>query len=771
MAASVQFLLFVFLINFTSVTRCTSTLVDNYIIHMDLAAMPGVFTDHHSWFKSIVDSSRFPTTTKSSTTTDSSVLASKLLYTYTHVIHGFSASLTPSELDVLRNSPGYIYSIRDLPVKVDTTHTSKFLGLTSASGAWPASDYGKDIIIGLVDTGVCPESKSFNDDGMTEIPARWQGMCKEGIQFNSSLCNRKLIGARFYNKGLIAKNPNLTISVNSTRDTDGHGTHTSTTAAGNFVQGASYFGYAPGTAVGMAPHARVAMYKALWKEGTYTSDIIAAIDQAIMDGVDILSLSFGFDVLHLYEDPTAIATFAAVEKGIFVTTSAGNEGPSLGTLHNGTPWVITIAAGTADRKFGGVVTLGNGVSIMGLTLYPESPALIRRTLIFMDSCNDVRKLEKIGSKIAVCLDKNHILSDQLSKAHQAKVAGGVFITNNSDLNFFLQTSFPAIFINFQNGDTLLSYIKRSSKPIASLDLQTTYLGTKPAPSVASYSSRGPSPSCPIVLKPDLMAPGDMILASWPQNISVTDIDSGSLFSDFNLLSGTSMACPHAAGVAALLKAAHPDWSPAAIRSAMMTTSDMEDNTNRPIKGMGFSNQPATPLAMGAGHINPNNALKPGLVYDAEVQDYVNLLCALNYTTKQIKIITRSSHLINCSSPSSDLNYPSFIAFFNGHDSSSDTEIVHEFWRTVTNVGEGMSTYTAKVTPIDGVKVNVEPGILSFREKYEKARFKLTVKGSRVMKQKVVYGSLSWVDTKKNYVVRSPIVATTLSFKNKKGRST
>ncbi|KAK6773107.1 hypothetical protein RDI58_028345 [Solanum bulbocastanum] len=191
---------------------------ETYIIYMDLSAMPKAFSSHHSWYLSTLAS-----------ISDSSNHGS-LVYAYTNTIHGFSASLSPSELQVIKNSQGYLSSTRDMEVKIDTTHTSQFLGLNSNSGAWPKSDYGRDVIIGLVDTGVWPESKSYNDNGMTDVPSRWKGECESGTQFNSSLCNKKLIGARYFNKGLIASNPNITIEMNSARDTEGHGTHTSTTA-------------------------------------------------------------------------------------------------------------------------------------------------------------------------------------------------------------------------------------------------------------------------------------------------------------------------------------------------------------------------------------------------------------------------------------------------------------------------------------------------------------------------------------------------------------
>ena len=714
--------------------------------------MPKAFADKHSWYSAILFSTLSENVPKTT--------SSKLIYSYTHVINGFSASLSAEELKAIKSSPGYISSIKDLPVKVDTTHSTQFLGLNPNSGAWPESNYGKDVIIGLVDTGVWPESESFKDDGMTEIPSRWKGECESGTQFNSSLCNKKLIGARFFNKGLIAKYPNTTISVNSTRDTDGHGTHTSTTAAGNYVSGASYFGYAEGTASGVAPRGRVAMYKALWDQGSYSSDIIAAIDQAIIDGVDVLSLSFGFDGVPLYEDPVAIATFAALEKGVFVSTSAGNQGPFFGSLHNGIPWVLTVAASKIDRDFAGILNLGNGVSVSGSSLFPGNFSKTQIPILYMDECDSPKELKQVGHKIVVCQDKNDSLSDQYSNVENATVAGAVFITNNTDLELFIQSSFPAIYLNPKDGEIIKDYIKTDSEPKASMEFHLTVLGTKPAPSATSYTSRGPSPSCPAILKPDIMAPGSLILAAWPPNSTIATVNSRDLFSTFNLLSGTSMSCPHAAGVAALIRGPRPEWSPAAIRSAIMTSSDITDNSLSPIKDIGFDNEPASPLAMGAGHINPNKALEPGLIYDVVVEDYINLLCALNYTEHHIKIITKSASL-NCSTPSFDLNYPSFIAFFNANDSKSDLQTVQEFRRTVTNIGQGKSTYVASVTPMNGLKISVTPDKLVFEEKDEKQSFKLSIEGPRLLKETLVFGYLSWVDNENKYVVRSPIVATSL----------
>ncbi|WRX10416.1 Peptidase S8/S53 domain - like 10 [Theobroma cacao] len=731
-----------------------------YIIHMDSSAMPKAFSSHHSWYLSMLSSILDPSEAAAASTT-----ISKHLYTYTDSINGFSASLTSSELEALKNSFGYISFTRDLPLRVHTTHTSQFLGLSSVSGAWTAPNNGEDVIIGIVDTGIWPESESFSDEGMNKVPPRWKGKCESGTEFNSSFCNKKLIGARFYNKGLLANNPKLTIPMNSPRDINGHGTHTSSIAAGNYAEGASYFGYASGTARGMAPRAHIAMYKVVWRDGTYTSDVLAAIDQAIKDGVDILSLSLGLSVDDniLEGDPIAVATFAAVKKGIFVTASAGNDGPLYWTSINGAPWMLTVAAGSIDREFDGILTLGNGVQIIFKSLYPGNYSLIQMPLVYIDECLSVDELKQLRNKIIVC--KDHLsISNQLENAESARVSAAVFISNYSSLSeLYTRSSFPAAFIGLHDGQTVIDYIKQNTNPRGRFRFQKTTIGTKPAPRVDAYSSRGPFLSCPNVLKPDILAPGSLVLASWSPISEVTFVRSHPLFSNFNLLSGTSMATPHVAGVAALIKTAHPDWSPAAIRSAIITTAKLLDNTLSPIKDVSNYNFPASPLDIGAGHINPTKALDPGLVYDAAPEDYIKLLCAMNYTSKQIRVFANSSH--NCLSRSLDLNYPSFIAFFTDEQSTSNqkvVKVVKEFRRTVTNVGKGGMAYTAMVTGMDGIKVMVEPQKLIFKQSYEKQSYKLSLEGPKSLKTEVIFGSLSWVDDDGKYMVRSPIVATSIT---------
>ncbi|PKI39440.1 subtilisin-like protease SBT1.9 [Punica granatum] len=723
----------------------------SYIIHMNVQSMPKVFSDHHNWYLN---------TLSSVSENRGEIPSHKLIYTYSSSLHGFSATLSPAELDALKESLGFVSCTVDRPLELHTTHTPEFLGLGPALGAWPASRYGEDVIIGFVDTGVWPDSLSFHDEGIGSIPLRWRGACESGMGFKPSSCNRKLIGARFFNKGLLANRPNGTLSMSSGLDTAGHGTHTSSTAAGNFVKGVSYFGYASGTAKGVAPHARIAMYKAVWTHGVYSSDVIAAIDRAIEDGVDVLSLSLGFSSggSFLGDDPIAVATFAAMEKGLFVAASAGNDGPLHWSLMNGAPWIMTVGAGTIDREFYGMLTLGSGATITFPSLYPGKPFLGPLDIVFMGACDDVPKLESVRGKMIVCKDKLGI-NAQVEKAMTARVTAAVFITEVSVSEFYTRSSFPAAFVGLRDGQILMDYIQRSSIPKGRLVFQKTRIGTRPAPRVEIYSSRGPFVSCPNILKPDLIAPGTQVLASWAPQTPVGEVKSGSLYSTFNLVTGTSMAAPHVAGAAALVKSVHPDWSPAAIRSALMTTAYLLDNTRTPIKDIANYNLPASPLDIGSGHINLSRALDPGLIYDENPQGYISFLCGMNYRPKQLLAITRS--VSHCIKRSLDLNYPSFIAFTDREGSHSGGNFVKEFWRTVTNVGNDRSAYAAKVIGLEGIRVRVEPDRLMFKQKNEKLRYKLTLEGPRLSAEEVVHGSLIWVEDSGRYSASSPIVVTSL----------
>lgn len=727
-----------------SAQRCT------YIIHMDKSFMPKAFSTHHFWYSSILKSAPLTSTQP------------KLVYTYHHAFHGFTAVVSEQELEALKNSPGFLSAYPDDIVTPDTTHSYKFLSLNTATGLWPASNYGKDVIIGVVDTGIWPESRSFRDDGMAEIPARWKGICQVGEEFNSSLCNKKLIGAQYFNEGVRAANPGVVITLNSARDNSGHGTHVASTAAGNYVDDVSFFGYAPGTARGVAPRACVAAYKVLWNEGSYESDALAGIDQAVADGVDILSISLSYRRRDLYENPIAIAGFGAREKGVLVSVSAGNRGPSFATLLEGIPWAFVVASGTVDRWFSGTLTLGNGQTITGWTMFPARATVRNFPLVYnetLSACNSSELLaEAPDQSIVICniTDESTSFFLLMNDLSRSNVRAAIIISQDTSILRSTSFPYPGVVITPSEARQVIKYASSSATPTASIDFQQTVTGMEPrvAPALSGSSSRGPGRSYPGILKPDITAPGVLILAAYNPYTSTASISNNIfLASDYTLLSGTSMACPHISGIAALIKAAHPNWSPAAIQSAMMTTANPFDSTGKPIKDMGFDYEVATPLGIGSGQVDPNRALDPGLIYNATVQDYVNLVCSMGFTPEQTQTIVTSSY--NCSNPSTDLNYPSFIALYEVQANRS--KITQKFKRTVTNVGNGAATYKVKVEKPNGTTITVSPQTLVFRKKYEKQSYSLSIRYRSTGEFVVADGSITWIEENGKHRVRSPIV--------------
>ncbi|KAF5747009.1 subtilisin-like protease SBT1.7 [Tripterygium wilfordii] len=725
-----------------------------YIIHMDHSQKPAYFSTHMSWHQSIVRS-------LSPQVDDKEEL---MLYSYNHAMHGFSARLTSSQLSEIQKSPAHVATYKESFGKLYTTHSSEFLGLRNDIGLWPNASYGEGVIIGIIDTGIWPESESFRDKGMPPVPQKWKGLCENGTAFSPSLCNRKLIGARSFSKGLQAAGIKIDeeFDYNSPRDFDGHGTHTSSTAAGNHVLGVSHFGYARGTARGVAPRAHVAMYKVLFardSDFSAASDVLAGMDQAIADGVDIMSLSLGFDNTPYFKDVIAIAALSAIEKGILVVCAAGNFA-SHNSTHNGAPWITTVGAGTLDRSFNARMTLENGISFEGISYYPES-VYIQDALLYYGNtsrpkavcANGALNTTEVRGKIVFCDSTHNDIFSQVQELRKKGALAGIFMTEFSILDS-TEYSIPSIILPSGSGTLVRDYVTGVNEArVKSMQFVLTRLGTKPAPQVALFSSRGPDPITPAILKPDILAPGVDILAAVAPNKPYMEIGHYKLATDYALYSGTSMAAPHVAGVAALLKAVHPEWSPAAIQSSIMTTAYNLDNNGTTIRAQSLSNGIvySTPLDFGAGHINPNKAMEPGLIYDMGFQDYVEFLCGLDYTKEQMSAVLRRSHW-NCSQQPTDLNYPSFIAIYNNQTASSSKK----FTRVVTNVGDDNAVYQAIVDAPTGMRIKIEPNTLKFTQKYQKQGFVVSVEIDKEA-PKVVYGYLKWIDNR-NHVVSSPIVA-------------
>lgn len=729
-----------------------------YIVHMATSQMPESFQERAHWYDSSLKSVSE---------------SAEMLYKYSNVIHGFSTRLTAEEARSLQGRPGILSILEEVRYELHTTRTPEFLGLDKSADLFPESGSASEVIIGVLDTGIWPESKSFDDTGLGPIPSSWKGECETGTNFTSSSCNRKLIGARFFSKGYEATLGPIDErkESKSPRDDDGHGTHTATTAAGSVVEGASLFGFAEGTARGMATRARIAAYKVCWIGGCFSTDILAALDKAVEDNVNILSLSLGGGMSDYYRDSVAMGAFGAMEKGILVSCSAGNSGPSPYSLSNVAPWITTVGAGTLDRDFPAFVSLGNGKNYSGVSLYRGDP-LPGTLLPFVYAGNasnapngnlcmtNTLIPEKVAGKMVMC-DRG--VNPRVQKGSVVKAAGGIGMvlantgTNGEELVADAHL-LPATAVGQKSGDAIKSYLFSDHDATVTILFEGTKVGIQPSPVVAAFSSRGPNSITPDILKPDLIAPGVNILAGWSGAVGPTGLPTDKRHVDFNIISGTSMSCPHISGLAGLLKAAHPEWSPAAIRSALMTTAYTNYKSGQKIQDVA-TGKPSTAFDHGAGHVDPVSALNPGLIYDLTVDDYLNFLCAINYSAPQISILAKRNFTCDTDKKYSvaDLNYPSFAVPLQtplgGGGEGSSTVVKHT--RTLTNVGSP-STYKVSIfSESESVKISVEPGSLSFSELNEKKSFTVTFTATSMPSNTNIFGRIEWSDGK--HMVGSPIV--------------
>ncbi|KAG4907838.1 hypothetical protein AAZX31_20G140300 [Glycine max] len=742
-----------------------------YIIQMDKSAKPDTFTNHLNWYSSKVKS------ILSNSVEAEMDQEERIIYTYQTAFHGLAAMLSQEEAEKLEAEEGVVAIFPDTKYQLHTTRSPTFLGLEptqSTNNMWSLKLANHDVIVGVLDTGVWPESESFNDTGMRPVPSHWKGACETGRGFRKHHCNKKIVGARMFYHGYEAATGKIDeqAEYKSPRDQDGHGTHTAATVAGSPVHGANFLGYAYGTARGMAPGARIAAYKVCWTGGCFSSDILSAVDRAVADGVDVLSISLGGGVSSYYRDSLSVAAFGAMEKGVFVSCSAGNAGPDPVSLTNVSPWITTVGASTMDRDFPADVRLGNGRKITGTSLYKGRSMLSVKKqypLVYMGNTNssipDPKSLclegtldrRMVSGKIVIC-DRG--ISPRVQKGQVVKNAGGagMILTNTAANGEELVADchlLPAVAIGEKEGKELKRYVLTSKKATATLGFQATRLGVRPSPVVAAFSSRGPNFLTLEILKPDVVAPGVNILAAWSEAIGPSSLPTDHRRVKFNILSGTSMSCPHVSGIAALLKARHPDWSPAAIKSALMTTAYVHDNTIKPLRDASNA-EASTPYDHGAGHINPRRALDPGLVYDIQPQDYFEFLCTQKLTTSELGVFAKYSNRTckhSLSSPG-DLNYPAISVVFPLKNSTS-VLTVH---RTATNVGLPVSKYHVVVSPFKGASVKVEPDTLSFTRKYQKLSYKITLT-TQSRQTEPEFGGLVWKDGV--HKVRSPIVITYL----------
>ena len=689
------------------------------------------------------------------------------IYDYRYSFNGFAAKMTLEQANKMAGVEGVLAVTPDALQTMDTSSTPAFLGLTDPGGLWAqlggptgsktVAGAGENIIIGIIDSGIWPESLSFSDrdaEGKLvyqQIPG-WHGKCTPGEEFNATLCNQKLIGGQWFNAawgGDAALESQRPWEFMSVRDYNSHGTHTASTSGGNYGVQATGPASIFGEISGMAPRARIAAYKALWstQDGStasgQSSDLVAAIDQAVADGVDVINYSISGTTTN-FLDPVEVSFLFAADAGVFVATSAGNSGPTTGTVAHPSPWITTVAAGTHNRDGQGSVTLGNNVTYNGASVATATGPhpLIDSTVAGLPGAdptalalcftagdnggNAVLDPAKVAGKIVVC-DRG--VTARVNKSLAVQQAGGLgmILANtsansiNADFHFV-----PTVHISHLDRAAVKAYAATAS-PTATIN-QATIVFNAAAPFTAAFSSRGPlTAGGGDLLKPDVIAPGQDILAAVSPSINGRD---------FDMLSGTSMSSPHVAGLAALLKDLHPSWSPMAIKSALMTSGgDVLDGPNT---------NPLVIFRQGAGHVRPNNAANPGLVYDSGFNDWLAFLCGT----------TTGVNPASCSALVS-AGYSTDPSNFNGASIAlGDLAGIQTVTRKVTNVGSTAATYTASVSGVTGVNVVVSPSSLTLNPGETKS-FTVTFTTTTATLNTYTGGQLTWSSGGNS--VRSPIV--------------
>ena len=703
---------------------------------------------------------------------------------YTAALNGFAADLTASQAGELAQTPGVLAVSRDtLHTLADDRSAPDFMGLTGTGGVWSrlggVRGAGRGVVIGVIDTGIWPEAHSFTgrqlltgatptdpyrayrSDGGAGVAAgtivqlkadghTFTGACQSTPRFTAAMCTTKIVGARYFGDTFLAATAASQLSPDETvspRDGDGHGTHTAAIAAGNYATAASIAGVGSGSISGVAPAASIASYKALWScespcvSGGYSSDIVAAIDQAVTDGVDVINYSSDTSTgsESRVTDPIQLAFLGAAEAGIFVAASAGNNGPTPSTLDNTAPWVTTVAASTM-APLAATVVLGNGTS------YAGASATVQRAVgpVALVAGESVPAQGQSPDDSALCgpdsLDPSQVAGkivecdrgvyERTVKSEEVRRAGGVGMVL---ANLFQQNTgpdahpVPTVHLDAPAGPEVKAYAATPGATATLVPGNTT--GTvAPYPQIAPFSSRGPSTATAgDLLKPDLAAPGVDVLSA----VAPIGRFAGR---GFAYLSGTSMAAPQVAGLAGLIHGRFPGWSPMAVKSALMTTA----GDTRTADGAAFTD----PFAQGAGQVAPRRMFSPGLVYDAGTPDWLGFLEGIGDDTG-----TGTAPV-----PAADLNAPS-VALGALVGSAS----VH---RRVTAVTPGHYLATAAVP---GFSVSVSPSALDFDAPGQTADFTITLTRTTAPFGTYATGFLTW--TGPGMAVRSPVAVRPLAVRS------
>lgn len=669
---------------------------------------------------------------------------------YDTVFSGFAAELTAEEAEELAASGRVASVVPDQIYQLDTATTPEFLGLDGDGGAWNArfgdpESAGEGVIVGVLDTGIWPENPSLQPlpeprPDQDAIDAKWNGECVEGEDedpANNISCNNKLIGARWFDSRGSAAD-----GYASPRDQDGHGTHTATTAAGNHDSEVVMDGEEFGTVSGMAPAARVAAYKVCWG-GCAGADLVAGVEAAVADGVDVINFSIGSLGTAEFVDAVSIAFFNAAASGVFIAASAGNEGPG-STVDHQEPWVTTVAASTHDATYRSELAFGDTTAPVGaINGAAEFPAKLAVDAAFDDA--DPIMAESCGpgtldpaktEGFAILCTRGNLFTDM---ANQVADAGGVAlivrdVEDLGDGSTVTSQVVPTIHIGSTAGQELADWLASTDDPTVSVT--TSERQGQDAPEIAAFSSAGPALAAgQNMLKPDIAAPGVEIIAGL-----TPEHNRGN---DYGAAQGTSMASPHIAGMGALLLSAHPEWSPMAVKSAMMTTSyDRDGNGDVFQRG----DQEATPFDYGAGHVDGAAMFEPGLVYDSTPQEWIQYICGTSEAAK----VGENCDAYGSIEPS-QLNYPSItVAELTG---------VETVTRTVTNVSDRGGLYKADIDAPEGTKVSVDEKVI-WVGAGESKTYTLTIERTDGAFDEWAWGDITWEELGSWWgggEVRSPIV--------------
>ena len=696
---------------------------------------------------------------------DAGVATSRKTSDFVNVLNGFAARVSYTEALKLAGAKGVAYVLPDELLQPQTDESGDFLGLTGSGEAYDAGLTGKGVVVGIIDTGIWPEHPSFADNGLPEPPTGALP-CEFGNTAHNPndapfACNNKLIGARQVlptYRALIGAEDH---EFDSARDDNGHGTHTASTAAGNADVAASILGQpvGDGTISGIAPDAHVIAYKGLGELGGFSSDLALAIDTAVADGVDVINYSIGGGATAITADE--LAFLFAADAGVHVANSAGNTGPGEATIRSPSkvPWLTTVGANTQDRFFRGSIRLGNGKYYYGASV---TQATTGGRLPLVDAADAGGDLcisgtldpAKVSGAIVLCRRGENARVDKSLAVQMAGGLGMILYENDNVGNLFTDTHWvPTVHVDNAPGLKIKEYIAKAGAS-AKAEIRDTKRLSKwqSAPSMTVFSSRGPNVFGDII-KPDITAPGMQILAG-----ASPFVDPGRVAGElFQSIAGTSMSSPHVAGLYALLDQAHPDWSPAATRSALMTTADIRvrDNDRR---------TRATPFEMGAGMADPGrvgrrgSAFQPGLVYDAGFNDYLGFACdAFPALFTNPAATCAALEAAGIPTDASDLNYPSIsVAELAGSQTVT---------RTVTSVSNEnrLQRYKVSVSAPAGYSISVSPSVIRLRPG-ESATYEVTILNESGPIGEWRFGSLTWRSTDPDgYDVRSPIAVKGAAF--------